>query len=164
MAKSNKIIIVLIIVIIFTFLSGYSIRYMSEINSGSDSQKILEKMESKTIQSVTEIHPGKPNHQVVIILPANGKIYHGTITWVASKPVLPAILHGPLNQNQENGQFVSSIDQDKTQYAITVAGPEVENGTYSFVGNALILHNAEDQQFWVSYSISYKEQLNTEMR
>lgn len=162
MVKSNKIIIVILIAIVFAFLSGYSIRYVSETNS--DSQKISEKMESKTIQSVTEFHPGSHTHQVVLILPANGTIYDGTITWVASEPVLPAVLHGPLNHDQEKGQFVASIDQNKTQYAITVAGPEVKNGTYSFVGNALILHNAEDQQFWVSYSVSYKEQVNTERR
>jgi len=159
----NHYIIIVISIVAFSIVIWQLVSHMSTNQDGEiDSPKIVQKMESKTIPSITEFHPGRADHQFVIVLPPNGKIYDGIITWVASKPVLPAVLHGPLTSSQERGQFVSSIDQDKTRHAITVVGPEVYNGTYSFVGSGLVLHNAENQHFWVSYSISYKEQDVTE--
>ena len=117
-------------------------------------------MESKTIPSITEVHTGIADHQFVIVLPSDDKIYDGKITWVASQPVLPAVLHGPLDSTQTNGQFAASIDEGKTTHAITVAAPQLLNGTYSFVGNGLIMHNIENNSFWISYSVSYKEMNN----
>jgi len=117
-------------------------------------------MESKTIPSITEVHTGIAEHQFVIVLPSDDKIYDGKITWVSSQPVLPAVLHGPLDSTQTNGQFAASIDEGKTTHAITVAAPQLLNGTYSFVGNGLIMHNIENNPFWISYSVSYKEMNN----
>ncbi len=117
-------------------------------------------MESKTIPSITEVHTGIADHQFVVILPPDDKIYDGKITWVSSQPILPAVLHGPLDSTQTNGQFAASIDEGKTTHAITVAAPQLLNGTYSFVGNGLIMHNIENNSFWISYSVSYKEMNN----
>lgn len=122
--------------------------------------EVEQKMESKTIQSIEEVHTGRMNHQFVIILPPDDKIYDGKITWVSSHPVLPAVLHGPLDSTQTNGQFVSSIDEGKTIHGITVASPQLLNGTYSFVGNGLVMHNSDNNPFWISYSVSYKEMKN----
>jgi len=120
--------------------------------------KVHHKMESKTVRSLTEVNPaGVGDHQFVIVLPSDDKIYDGTITWVSSQPVLPGILHGPLDRTQTNGQFAASIDEGKTTHAITVVEPQLLNGTYSFVGNGLIMHNIENHPFWISYSVSYKE-------
>jgi len=128
----------------------------------SKETQVLQKMESKTIRSVPEVHSDIVNHQFVIMLPSDNKIYDGKITWVSSQPVLPAVLHGPLDSTQTNGQFAASIDEGKTMHAITVASPQLLNGTYSFVGNGLIMHNIENQPFWISYSVSYKEMKNGE--
>lgn len=122
--------------------------------------QVQQKMESKTISSVPEVHSDIVNHQFVIVLPSDNKIYDGTITWVSSQPVLPAVLHGPLDSTQINGQFAASIDEGKTTHGITVASPQLLNGTYSFVGNGLIMHNIENNPFWISYSVSYKEMKN----
>jgi len=122
--------------------------------------QVQQKMESKTIRSVPEVHSDIVNHQFVIVLPSDNKIYDGKITWVSSQPVLPAVLHGPLDTTQTNGQFAASIDEGKTIHAITVASPQLLNGTYSFVGNGLIMHNIENHPFWISYSVSYKEMKN----
>ncbi len=122
--------------------------------------QVQQKMESKTIRSITEVHPGIAEHQFVVILPPDDKIYDGKITWVSSQPILPAVLHGPLDSTQTNGQFAASIDEGKTTHAITVAAPQLLNGTYSFVGNGLIMHNIENNPFWISYSVSYKEMNN----
>jgi len=146
----NKIILVLIG--IFIMVSILTLSFTSGAFSKGE-----QKMESKTISSITEVHPGIEDHQFVIILPPDNKIYDGTITWVSSQPVLPAVLHGPLDGTQTNGQFVASIDEGKTIHAITVAAPQLLNGTYSFVGNGLIMHNIENHPFWISYSVSYKE-------
>ncbi len=122
--------------------------------------QVQQKMESKTIRSVSEVHSDIVNHQFVIVLPSDDRIYDGKITWVSSQPVLPAVLHGPLDSTQINGQFAASIDEGKTMHAITVASPQFLNGTYSFVGNGLIMHNIENNPFWISYSVSYKEMKN----
>jgi len=122
--------------------------------------QIQQKMESKTVQSITEVHVDRADHQFVVILPPDDKIYDGKITWVASQPILPAILHGPLDSTEINGQFAASIDEGKTTHAITVVEPQLLNGTISFVGNGLIMHNSENNPFWISYSVSYKEMNN----
>ncbi len=149
----NKIILVLIG--IFIIVSILTLSFASDAFS-----KAGQKMESKTIRSITEVHTGIADHQFVVILPPDDKIYDGKITWVSSQPVLPAVLHGPLDSTQTNGQFAASIDEGKTTHAITVAAPQLLNGTYSFVGNGLIMHNIENNSFWISYSVSYKEMKN----
>lgn len=148
----------------FTFsYFGIADNLLGERANGSTPQEtqVQQKMESKTISSVTEVHTADVgDHQFVIILPPDDKIYDGKITWVASQPVLPAVLHGPLDSTQTNGQFAASIDEGKTTHAITVAAPQLLNGTYSFVGNGLIMHNIENNPFWISYSVSYQEMNN----
>ena len=155
--------IVSVISISFTFsYFGTSDNLLVEQANGSTPQEtqVQQKMESKTIPSITEVHTGIAEHQFVVILPPDDKIYDGKITWVSSQPVLPAVLHGPLDSTQTNGQFAASIDEGKTTHAITVAAPQLLNGTYSFVGNGLIMHNSDNNSFWISYSVSYKEMKN----
>ncbi len=147
--------ITLVLIGIFAIVSVISISFTFSYFATSDNL-----MESKTIPSITEIHTGIAEHQFVIVLPSDDKIYDGKITWVSSQPVLPAVLHGPLDSTQTNGQFAASIDEGKTTHAITVAAPQLLNGTYSFVGNGLIMHNIENNSFWISYSVSYKEMKN----
>jgi len=158
-------IIAIVSVISISFTSSYfgtADNLLWERANGSTPQEtqVQQKMESKTIRSVSEVHSDIVNHQFVIVLPSDDKIYDGKITWVASQPVLPAVLHGPLDSTQTNGQFAASIDEGKTTHAITVAAPQLLNGTYSFVGNGLIMHNIENNSFWISYSVSYKEMKN----
>jgi len=148
--------------ILFTFVGIFILAsiFTLSFTSGAFSNEAQQKMESKTIRSITEVHPGISEHQFLIVLPSDDKIYDGKITWVSSQPVLPAVLHGPLDSTQINGQFASSIDEGKTTHAITVAAPQLLNGTYSFVGNGLIMHNVDNNTFWISYSVSYKEMKN----
>jgi len=158
-------IIAIVSVISISFTSSYfgtSDNLQGGLANGSTPQEtqVQQKMESKTIPSITEVHTGIAEHQFVIVLPSDDKIYDGKITWVSSQPVLPAVLHGPLDSTQTNGQFAASIDEGKTTHAITVAAPQLLNGTYSFVGNGLIMHNIENNPFWISYSVSYKEMNN----
>jgi len=144
--------IIPVLIGIFAIVLVISIGYFVTID--------IQKMESKTVQSITEVHIDRDNHQFVIILPSDNKIYDGKITWVASQPILPAVLHGPLDTTEINGQFSASIDEGKTIHAITVVSPQLLNGTYSFVGNGLVMHNADNNSFWISYSVSYKEVKN----
>lgn len=155
--------IISVISISFTFsYFGATDNLVGEQANGTTPQEtqVQQKMESKTIRSVSEVHSDIVSHQFVNVLPSDDKIYDGTITWVSSQPILPAVLHGPLDTIQINGQFAASIDEGKTMHAITVVAPQLLNGTYSFVGNGLIMHNIENEPFWISYSISYKEMKN----
>jgi len=87
--------IVSVISISFTFsYFGTSDNLLVERANGSTPQEtqVQQKMESKTIPSITEVHPGIAEHQFVIVLPSDDKIYDGKITWVSSQPVLPAVI------------------------------------------------------------------------
>jgi len=156
----RKITPVMIGIIAIVSVISISFIFLDANETTSQETQVQQKMESKTIPSITEVHTGIADHQFVIVLPSDDKIYDGKITWVASQPVLPAVLHGPLDSTQTKGQFAASIDEGKTTHAITVAAPQLLNGTYSFVGNGLIMHNIDNNSFWISYSVSYKEMKN----
>src|SRR5437879_13182341 len=52
-----------------------------------------------TTTSIQDPLPGHQSHQAAIILPprADGKLWVGTVTWTASKPVELVVLHGYTN-------------------------------------------------------------------
>ncbi len=73
-----------------------------------------------------------------------------------------------LVDNQKDIQNISSVIQTYVEggrkgdieSSTLTTSPQLLNGTYSFVGNGLIMHNIENNPFWISYSVSYKEMKN----
>jgi len=124
-----------------------------------------EKMEMKphdwitatgTIQSMLDPGIGHESHQLAIILPPSDKIYKGIVSYAVSEPIQLVALHGPLAEGEDSGQPIWTPDGE-TKFALTLVDPETSMGSWLFTGNALAVHTMNEEQFTVSYSVSYLE-------
>jgi hypothetical protein len=107
-------------------------------------------------------------HQIVMALPprSDGKVWVGTVTWTASKPVEVAVLHGynsSVVSNQTSAQFGEPLKQTfgGVEVAMTLVKPEsgtsYPSGSIPFVGNALAFHTAGavgGEPFTVTYTVA----------
>ena len=114
-------------------------------------------------------HPGQPSHEVVFALPLrnDGKIWSGTVTFTASKPIEVEVLHtyAPLeNPDSTHGEPYHAVLPGNKSIAIThlrnlvdvpieINGTGMSSGTLDFVGNALIFHKTSGEPFTVTYTI-----------
>src|ERR687885_1119595 len=116
----------------------------------------------KTGVSSPDPLPGHSAHQLVMALPprSDGKIWVGTVTWTASKPVELVVLqnynssvaadsaHGqPLTAPFGNGQVAISLVK-------TNSGTPIASGSFPFAGNALAFHTLSGAKFTVTYTVS----------
>jgi hypothetical protein len=117
-----------------------------------------------TSSSVQDPLPGHSSHQVAIVLPprTDGKLWVGTVTWTASKPVELVVLHGYTNVTTDAAHGVPLIAKPPSgALAITLIGPSqfspaanpVPSGTAPFVGNAIAFHTLSGAKFTVTYSV-----------
>ena len=109
-----------------------------------------------TIQSTLDPGIGHETHQIAILLPPTDKIYKGILSYDASEPIQLIALHGPLAEGEDSGQPIWTPDGD-TKFALTFIDPETSMGSWLFTGNALAVHTMNEEQFTVSYSVSYLE-------
>ncbi len=114
-------------------------------------------------------HPGQPSHEVVFALPLrnDGKIWSGTVTFTASKPIEVEVLHtySPLkNPDSTHGEPYHAVLPGNKSIAIThlrnlvdvpieINGTGMSSGTLDFVGNALVFHKTSGEPFTVTYTI-----------
>jgi hypothetical protein len=116
----------------------------------------------KTGVSSPDPLPGHSAHQLVMALPprSDGKIWVGTVTWTASKPVELVVLqrynssvtadaaHGqPLTAPFGNGQVAISLIK-------TNSGTPIASGSFPFAGNAVAFHTLSGAKFTVTYTVS----------
>lgn len=117
-----------------------------------------------TSASVQDPLPGHSSHQLAIVLPprTDGKLWVGTVTWTASKPVELVVLHGYTNITSDTAHGVPLIAKPPSgALAITLIGPSqfspagnpVPSGTAPFVGNAVAFHTLSGAKFTVTYSV-----------
>ena len=115
----------------------------------------------KTGVSDTDPLPGHSGHQLVMALAprSDGKVWVGTVTWTASKPVEVVVLHGynsnvtadaahgqPLTAPFGSGAVAISLIK-------TASGTPVASGTMPFAGNALAFHTLSGDKFTVTYTV-----------
>jgi hypothetical protein len=116
----------------------------------------------KTGVSDTDPLPGHSAHQLVMALAprSDGKVWVGTVTWTASKPVEVVVLqnynssvtgadaaHGqPLTAPFGNGAVAITLIK-------TPSGTPVASGTMPFAGNALAFHTLSGDKFTVTYTV-----------
>jgi len=116
----------------------------------------------KTGVSDTDPLPGHSGHQLVMALAprSDGKVWVGTVTWTASKPVEVVVLqnynssvtgadaaHGqPLTAPFGNGAVAISLIK-------TPSGTPIASGTMPFAGNALAFHTLSGDKFTVTYTV-----------
>ena len=109
-----------------------------------------------TIDSMQDPGIGHETHQLAIILPPTDKVYKGIFSYATSEPIQLVALHGPLADGEDMGQPIWTPDGD-TKFALTLVDPETSMGSWVFTGNALAVHTMNEEQFTVSYSVSYME-------
>ena len=115
----------------------------------------------KTGVSSPDPLPGHSGHQLVMALAprSDGKVWVGTVTWTASKPVEVVVLHGynssvtadaahgqPLTAPFGNGAVAISLIK-------TPSGTPVASGAMPFAGNALAFHTLSGDKFTVTYTV-----------
>lgn len=114
-------------------------------------------------------HPGQPSHEVVFALPLrnDGKIWSGTVTFTASKPIEVEVLHTyspKVNPDSVHGKPYNAVLPGNNSIAIThlrnlvdipieINGTGISSGTLDFVGNALLFHKTSGEPFTVTYTI-----------
>jgi hypothetical protein len=116
----------------------------------------------RTAASGPDPLPGHQGHQLVMAIPPrdDGKIWTGTISYVASYPVEMVILHMYDNKSVSGNE--SSVGKPLTapfgkgQVAITLvkepSNTPVPSGSLNFAGNAVAFHTLDGHKFIVTYT------------
>src|SRR5215203_2993150 len=128
-------------------------------------------VEQKTVMSqpAPVRHPGQPSHEVVFALPLrdDGRVWSGTVTFTASKPIEAEILHTYAPEEKPDslhGEPYHAVLPGNKSIAIThmrdiidipieINGTEISSGSFNFVGNALAFHKTNGEPFTVTYTI-----------
>ncbi|HEU5462458.1 MAG TPA: hypothetical protein VFU79_09340 [Nitrososphaeraceae archaeon] len=128
-------------------------------------------IEQKTVMSqpAPVRHPGQPSHEVVFALPLrdDGKVWSGTVTFTASKPIEAEILHTYAPEHKPDslhGEPYHAVLPGNKSIAIThmrdiidvpieINGTGISSGSFNFVGNALVFHKTNGEPFTVTYTI-----------
>ena len=131
-------------------------------------------VEQKTVMSqpAPVRHPGQPSHEVVFALPLrdDGKVWSGTVTFTASKPIEAEILHTYAPEEKPDslhGEPYHAVLPGNKSIAIThlrdiidvpieINGTGISSGSFNFVGNALVFHKTNGEPFTVTYTIDAK--------
>lgn len=122
-------------------------------------------------------HPGQPNHEIVMVLPIrdDGKLWSGTVTFTASKPIEVEILHTyepKIIQDSEHGEPYHAVLPGNKSIAISqfkqfidlplvINGTSISSGSLVFVGSALVFHKTNAEPFTVTYSIDAEAKTST---
>ncbi|UVS69359.1 hypothetical protein [Nitrososphaera viennensis] len=111
---------------------------------------------------------GHPTHQVVFALPLrdDGRIWSGTVTFTASKPIEIEVMHRynpAVAPTAEYGQPpVAVINGTTITYShmtgivdtpILSGDSPISSGTFDFTGSALLFHKRSGEPFTVTYTI-----------
>jgi hypothetical protein len=115
----------------------------------------------KTGISDTDPLPGHSGHQLVMALAprSDGKVWVGTVTWTASKPVEVVVLHGynsSVTADAAHGQPLTAPFGTGTvaiSLIKTASGTPVASGAMPFAGNALAFHTLSGEKFTVTYTV-----------
>ncbi len=117
---------------------------------------------------------GQPIHETVFALPFrdDGKIYTGTATFTASKPIEVEILHvyapspkpdsrhgEPYHTASPENKTVSITHLEKTvvdTLPLGVNGTAISSGSFNFAGSSLLFHNIKCEPFTVTYTVDAK--------
>jgi hypothetical protein len=114
-------------------------------------------------------HPGQPSHEVVFALPLreDGKVYSGTVTFTASKPIEAEVLHTYAPEKKPdslhgepyhavlpgNNSIAITQLRDMVDVPIEINGTGISSGSFDFVGNALVFHKTTGEPFTVTYTV-----------
>src|SRR5918911_2290563 len=114
----------------------------------------------KTGVSAPDPLPGHSAQQLVMALPprSDGKVWVGTVTWTASKPVEVVVLHmynSSITADAAHGQpLIAPFGNGSVAISLvkTPSGTPVASGSMPFTGNAIAFHTLNGDKFVVTYT------------
>ena len=114
----------------------------------------------KTGVSAPDPLPGHSAHQLVMALPprSDGKVWVGTVTWTASKPVEVVVLHmynSSVTADAAHGQpLIAPFGKGSVAISLVKipSGTPVASGSIPFAGNAVAFHTLNGDKFVVTYT------------
>ena len=136
-------------------------------------KNVTEVRVQKTVMSIpapsANINNQTIPHQIVIALPLieDSKIWTGTATFTASKPIeievlhrynlstIPDAKHGqPYNGKWIDGSPIALSTMTMfTNTPVSVTNTPISTGSFAFSGSALIFHKTDGQPFTVTYTV-----------
>jgi len=126
-------------------------------NAGSE-KKVIKQV---TLTSVPDPIPGHGAHQLTLLLgPEAGKIFTGTVTFTASKPVEVVVFHEyhlDKKPDTDHGNvLIGDIGGKKYALSVMQFASDVKatnSSTVSFTGSGLALHTLNGQKFTASATV-----------
>lgn len=107
---------------------------------------------TQTLTSSQDPGLGHSDEQLaMVLLPSNGTLYTGTLTYTASEPVQIIVLH-QIDKSDSKGQPVWTVN-NSTMYAETIINSDTNGGTLDFAGSAIGLHYTNSSQFTATISV-----------
>jgi hypothetical protein len=135
----------------------------------SDERYVGQKTEMSNPASPTVTPHGKVSHQIIFALPLrnDSKIWTGTVTFTASKPIEIEVLHGYKPQSAvdaEHGEpYHATLPNNKTvaistmtlftDTPVKVTDTPISTGSLQFTGSALVFHKTSGEPFTVTYTV-----------
>ncbi len=128
-------------------------------------------VQNTSISVPSPIHTQGVPHQIVVALPLrdDGKIWTGTVTFTASKPVevevehkynpkvIPDAVHGaPYNGKWWDIRHTPVAFSTMTMFSnipVAVTNTPISTGSFVFAGSALVFHKTDGIPFTVTYTI-----------
>ncbi len=138
--------------------------HMADAAEGTTKSKSLRFIAQETVMSKTEPLPGHEDHQLVLAIPIreDGRIWSGTVSYTASKPVEVVVLHkydANLKVDDVHGKpFVTPVGDGSIAFTLiqqesASESAAIKSGSISFTGSGLAFHNLDNEPFTVTYSV-----------
>jgi len=133
----------------------------TEVTSSTATTITAQKTEMSTVDSL----PGHQGHQAVVVLPerTDGKIWVGTISWSASKPVEVRLLHNydtAVKPDTDHGKPITApVGKGEAAISLLLASngaatvPSYYSGSVDFASNAVAFHTLGGIPFTVTYTV-----------
>ena len=177
-AIAASIIITTIMVLVVLLVATATTTSAQPVNSASQQQATEFRVQNTSMSKpAPNINCTKSNstscplipHQIVVALPArsDGKIWTGTVTFTASKPIEIEILHrynSSILPDTAHGQPYNAKWIDGNRYAlstmtmfsntpVSVTNTPISTGSLVFTGSILLFHKTDGVPFTVTYTI-----------
>jgi len=151
-------VVAVVVLLSVMLLSGApSMLHGSDQFADANSRKKVHFTETVTsMPDPSEGASGSSMQMALILSPNTGTIYDGSLTFAASSPVRPMILHAMTGEDvkaaAETGLPMWTVD-GQTVYAASFVGSETSAASFEFTGAAVALHTESAERFTATVSV-----------
>jgi len=127
--------------------------------AAGEGKKVIKQV---TLTSATDPIPGHGGHQLILLLgPETGKVFTGTVTFTASKPVEVVVLHeynpNKMPSKDHGNLLVGEIAGKKYALSLMQFSGDMKvtnSSTVNFTGSGLALHTLNGQKFTATATVN----------